>query len=84
MVFHLPNEDSLRTTNNYSTMFMLTLLWNVGLLGMLVAFLFLLFYILKKYQLRMVQDDRLRDSIITEDERKSQHVLSERNELITN
>lgn len=67
MVFHLPNEESLRTTNNYSNMFMLTLLWNVGLFGILVALLFLLFYIIKKYLLRMVQNEQLKDSMITED-----------------
>lgn len=67
MVFHLPNEESLRTTNNYSNMFMLTLLWNVGLFGILVALLFLLFYIVKKYLIRMVQNEQLRDSMITED-----------------
>jgi hypothetical protein len=78
MVFHLPNEDSLRTTHSYSDMFLLTLLWNIGLLGILITFIFLLFFILKKYQLRMAYNLQMRDSIITQDERKSHHALVER------
>ena len=35
-------------------MFELTLLWNIGLLGMLITLLFIIFYILKKYQLRLI------------------------------
>lgn len=59
-------------------MFLLTLLWNIGLLGILVTLLFILAFILKKYQLRNAQNKLLTDSIITEDERKSHNVLSER------
>jgi hypothetical protein len=35
-------------------MFELTLLWNIGLVGMLITLLFIIFYILKKYQLRLI------------------------------
>ena len=65
MVFHLPNEDALRMTNNYSEMFALTILWNIGLLGILVAVLFILCYILKKYQLKIQQNQLLKDSMLT-------------------
>ena len=37
-------------------MFNLTLVWNIGLLGIIVTVLFVIFFILKKYQLRMVQN----------------------------
>lgn len=79
MVFHLPNEDSLRTDHSYSDMFLLTVIWNIGLLGMLVVFLFLLFFILKKYLLRMSQNSLLKDSMLTiPEEGKSHTNLAER------
>lgn len=53
MVFHLPNEQDLRTRINYTQAFALTMLWNIGLLGMLIAFLFILSFLVKKYQLRI-------------------------------
>jgi len=66
MVFHLPNEAEVRTQVNYTQAFALTLLWNVGLLGMLVAVLFIICYIFKKYQLRIAKNEELKESILTQ------------------
>lgn len=65
MVFHLPNENDLRSQINYTSAFALSLLWNVGLLGMLVTVLFLISYLLKKYQLRIAKNDFLKESMLT-------------------
>jgi hypothetical protein len=67
MVFKLPNEADLRVSKTYTELFYLTLIWNIGLLAICVAVLFLIFYILKKYQLRTVQNKLLRDTMITVD-----------------
>jgi beta-lactamase regulating signal transducer with metallopeptidase domain len=76
--FHLPNEDYVRTQTNYTEIFALTLLWNVGLLGMLVAFLFVVFLALKMYQLKILHksNSRLRDSLLTSESRQQSQRIS--------
>jgi len=68
MVFHLPNEDTLRSTKTYTEMFYLTIIWNIGLFGIVITGLFIIFFILKKYQLRIIQNEMLRDSMISAEE----------------
>lgn len=55
-MFHLPDEDSLRLRVNYTEEFTLTLLWNVGIYGIIVTCVFLLLFLIKKYQLRLVKN----------------------------
>jgi hypothetical protein len=59
-MFHLPNEEDLRTRVNYTEEFTLTLLWNVGLLGIVTTSLFLILLILKQYQLRVARNEAMR------------------------
>lgn len=56
MVFHLPNENALRMQYNYVQMFALTAIWNIGIIGIIVTGLLLIFYILKKCQLKSRQN----------------------------
>jgi hypothetical protein len=78
MVFHLPNEQDVRTHINYTQSFALTMLWNIGLLGMLVTFLFILSFLVKKYQLRINKNEALRETMVTAEERNSASQMSER------
>lgn len=78
MVFHLPDEDSLRQRVNYTEEFALTLLWNVGIVGMIVTGLFLVFFIFKQYQLRVASNEAMRESILTQEDRSSTAQLSAR------
>jgi hypothetical protein len=65
MVFHLPNEDTVREIHNYTQAFALSLVWNIGLAGMVVTFFFLAFLIAKKYMLRVASNEQLGESILT-------------------
>lgn len=56
MVFHLPNENALRMQYNYVQMFALTAVWNIGIIAIIVTGLLLIFYILKKCQLKSRQN----------------------------
>lgn len=59
-MFHLPNEDALRWKIDYTEEFTLTLLWNVGIAGIVVTSLFIIFFILKQYQLRVARNESMR------------------------
>lgn len=69
MVFHLPDEDSLRTHATYTQAFALTLLWNIGLLGIVITILFVLFFLLKQYQIRNARNNMLEDSMLSTSQR---------------
>lgn len=71
MVFHLPNEETVRENYNYTQAFAMTLVWNIGLLGMVVTVLFLAFLIAKKYMLRVASNKEFGESILTAEERSS-------------
>ena len=71
MVFHLPNEETVRENYNYTQAFAMTLIWNIGLLGMLATIHFLAFLIAKKYMLRVASNKEFGESILTAEERSS-------------
>lgn len=71
MVFHLPNDSALHNQVDYASVFALTVLWNVGLLGILLFLLFSSSYLIKKYILRLNQKKQLADSILTIEESSS-------------
>ncbi len=49
---HLPDENELRMATSYHKIFALTLFWNVGLLGILFVFFFIISFVLKAYQIK--------------------------------
>lgn len=51
-MFSLPNLDQITATTSYTDIFMLTALWNIGVVGMISFGLFLIFLVLKHYQLQ--------------------------------
>jgi hypothetical protein len=57
---------------------MLTLLWNVGILGIIFSSLFVISFALKQYLIKMNEEKYFRDSILTFDERTSNNHLTER------
>jgi hypothetical protein len=48
------------------------MLWNVGVVGMIVTGLFLVFFVFKQYQLRLAANEAMRESILTQEDRSSQ------------
>lgn len=70
-MFSIPNLAWARTTSTYSQLFVYTALWNIGLLGLLLAGLFLLCLVLKVYLLKQHENKLLTESIITLEERDS-------------
>jgi hypothetical protein len=51
MVLQVPNFDDLITRNTYTNLFRLTLMWNVGVYGLIVFGVFVLFLSIKLYHL---------------------------------
>jgi|688.fasta_scaffold1368278_1 hypothetical protein len=56
------------------------MLWNIGILGMVVTGLFLAFFVLKQYQLRVAANEAMRESILTQEDRSSQTQILARGE----
>jgi hypothetical protein len=48
------------------------MLWNIGILGIAVTVLFLVFFVFKQYQLRVAANEAMRDSILTQEGQSSQ------------
>jgi hypothetical protein len=56
------------------------MLWNIGILGMIVTGLFLVFFVFKQYQLRVAANEAMRESILTQEDRSSQTQILARGE----
>jgi hypothetical protein len=50
-MINLPNVQQLYNTTPYTTIFLYTLLWNVGIYGMGIFFIFLILLSLKMYRI---------------------------------
>ena len=65
MVFNLPNLEAIRPYSSYTDIFMLTLVWNIGIYG-LIDFLVLLFLLAGKiYASPKSNKERERESLLT-------------------
>jgi len=51
----LPDLDKLEAGTSYTDIFMLTLVWNIGIFGAGIFILFLIFLCLKLYQLHAIK-----------------------------
>ena len=51
MVFNLPEMDKLFTNTSYTDLFMLTVMWNIGIYGLIVFGIFIIFLCLKLYRI---------------------------------
>lgn len=68
----LPNEDYLRLYNNYTDMFMLTLIWNVAVFGMFIFGIFIICLSFKMYEIHKAYKVSVRLSQLTFDEQSRQ------------
>ena len=65
----LPDEDYLREHLNYTEMFLVTLVWNVGIFGIFTFGFFIVCLGLKMYNIRKKQKEEMqRISLLTYDE----------------
>lgn len=65
-MFNLPDLDKLEAGTSYTDIFMLTLLWNIGVFGMGVFAIFLVFLALKLYHLHNERlKEQNRESLLT-------------------
>ena len=76
-MFELPNEDNLRLYTSYTNIFMVTLVWNVGIFAIILFGLFIISLLLKLYHINKERQIFARESLLTYDSanRNSQNTV---------